>query len=148
MLKIKPKNHAEATALFRAGIIGALSARDLSRGDLKAELHLLSRVALGPPGSDITRTFSVSTLERWYYAYRAEGLDGLLPQRSRHGFARALSSETKALIASIAEEHTKVPVSVILKTLRDETRLAKDVVSDNTIRRYLAAPDAVSLPAL
>ena len=68
MLKIKPKNHAEAIALFRASIIGAPSARDLSRGDLKAELKMLSRVALRPPGSDVTRTLSVSTLERWYYA--------------------------------------------------------------------------------
>jgi len=59
----------EATALFRANIIGALATRELDRGELKAELRALSAKRFRPPGAKVTRCFSVPTLERWLYAY-------------------------------------------------------------------------------
>lgn len=136
---LQPKSHAERVALFRAQVIGQLAARTLARGELRAELEALSRTPFRPPGSDITRCFSVATLERWYYALRTRGLEGLEPGRSRAGFALQLSPEQRELIAAIAREHVGTPVSVILQTLRDTRQLGLERVSDNTIRRYLAS---------
>ena len=73
--KLRPKDHAERVALFRAQIIGRLAARELDRGDLRTELEALSRTPFRRPGGEITQCYSVSTLERWYYAFRARGLD-------------------------------------------------------------------------
>lgn len=136
---LEPKNHAERVAIFRAQVIGQLVARKLIRGELRTELEALSRTPFRPPGSEVTRCFSVATLERWYYALRARGLEGLEPGRSRRGFALQLSPEQRELIAAIAQEHVDTPVSVILQTLRDTRQLDLEQISDNTIRRFLAS---------
>ena len=137
--KLEPKDHAERVAIFRAGIIGGLAARELERGELSAELEALSRIPFRPPGYNITRFYGVSTLERWFYAFRARGLEGLKPARTRQGFARSLTEEQRALIVAIAQEHVGTPVSVIIRALRDAKALDLVEVSNNTIRRYLAS---------
>ena len=63
-----PRDRAEATALFRAQVIGALTRSALSRGELAAELRKLAERKYRPPGSRATKCYGVSTLERWYYA--------------------------------------------------------------------------------
>lgn len=40
---LAPQDHAEAVALFRAQIVGALAAQDLAHGVLKQELRRLER---------------------------------------------------------------------------------------------------------
>jgi hypothetical protein len=53
-----------------------------------------------------TRTYSVPTLERWLYAFRSSGLDGLRPQpRSDQGFAQDLTEELRTLLLDIRREH-------------------------------------------
>ena len=42
MSELKPKDHAEAVALFRSEIIGALTRRELDRGELREELERLA----------------------------------------------------------------------------------------------------------
>ena len=137
--KLGPKDHAERVALFRAQIIGRLAARTLDRGELRTELEVLSRTPFRRPGGEITRHYSVSTLERWYYAFRARGLQGLVPGRPRKGFAQGLTQAQRDLIVAIAKEHAGTPVSVIVRALRDAKTLDLVDVSDNTIRRFLAA---------
>ena len=69
--EMRPKDDREAVALFRAQLLGPLLCRGaLERGELAELLRALSEERVRPPGSDITRTYSVPTLERWYYAYR------------------------------------------------------------------------------
>ena len=36
---LKPKNHAEAVAVFRSEVVGSLCRRELSHGDLVAEFR-------------------------------------------------------------------------------------------------------------
>jgi len=106
MTDIKAKDRAEEVALFRAEIIGALSRQDLPRGALRAALRELREKHFRPPRSKITRTFSVPTLERWYYRYRATGLDGLRPSpRSDRGRAQELTPEQRTLLCDIRREH-------------------------------------------
>ena len=52
--------------------------------------------------SKLTRTFSVPTLERWYYKVRRRGLAGLVPRPRRDkGHAQVLPEETRELISSL-----------------------------------------------
>jgi hypothetical protein len=67
---LKPKDHAEEVAIFRSQIIGALTRRELDHGELATTLKELAANRYRLPGADSTRTFSVPTLERWYYAYK------------------------------------------------------------------------------
>ncbi len=134
--ELKPKNHAEEVALFRASVIGSLSCREMSRGDLADALRELSQRRFHLPGSEITRTFGVSTLERWYYAHREGGVANLLPKlRSDRGFAKVLTEEQRALLLDIRREHEGASVPLILRTLVADGRLSLDAVSAATLRR-------------
>jgi len=134
--ELKPRDHAEAVALFRAQVIGDLAARQLEHGDLAAELRERAKQRFRPPGSDVTRTYSVPTLERWLYRLRTSGVKALRPQpRSDTGVARILDEITKSLLLDIRREHPSMSASLIVRTLERKGRLAPGEISVNTARR-------------
>ena len=129
---LTPKDHAERVALFRSEVVGALTRRELDHGELRA----LAKTALRPPGAEVSRRFSVATLERWYYAYRRGGLGALAPRpRSDRGRGRELSPEQRALLLDIRREHPSASVPLILRTLIADGRLARGAISAATVRR-------------
>ena len=110
---LRPKDHAEEVALFRAQVLGPVLNRELHRGELLAELRVLAKHRFRPPGSTRTRTFSVPTLLRWRRRYLAQGLAGLCPASRRSGNALAVSDETRNLLVDIrqsGETPHEVPV--------------------------------------
>ena len=133
---LTPRDHAEKVALFRAELIGALARRAFDHGELAAALRALAAASYRPPGSATTRRFGESTLERWFYAYRAGGLDALRPApRSDRGRARDLTPAQRDLLFEIRREHPTASVPLILRTLVADGRLAAGVVSDTTVAR-------------
>lgn len=134
-MKLKPKDHAEQVALFRAQLLGPVLHAELARGELLAELRAVAARRFMPPGSDITRTYALPTLLRWRRAYLSDGLDGLRPDSRRLGDALALSDEQRDLLLEIRRQHPAVPANVILATLEDDGRLARGLVTAQTLRR-------------
>lgn len=133
---LRPRNHAEAVALFRAEVVGALVRRELSRGDLAIEIRKLAEVRYRPPGRRATKCYGPSTLERWYYAYKRDGLEALQPgARSDRGRGRDLTPEQRALLLDIRREHPGASVPLILRTLVLDGRLAQGAVSVSTVTR-------------
>lgn len=136
MDELAPKDHGERVALFRSEIIGALTRQSLDRGELAAALRELSETAYRPPGAAVTRRYSVPTLERWYYAYRAGGLAALIPERrSDAGRARNLTPELRQLLCDIRVEHPSASATLIVRTLEADGRLEKGTVSPTAVRR-------------
>ena len=136
MDRLTPKDHAEAVALFRSEIVGALVRRELDRGELRALLRELAQERFRPPASPRTRSFSVPTLERWYYACRKGGLAALRPRpRSDRGRAQELTDAQRELLCDIRREHPSASVPLILRTLVADGRLQADAVSPATVRR-------------
>jgi putative transposase len=137
MQEITPKDHAEAVALYRAQIVGALCVRQLDRGELGAALAELSTKRFRAPRAHSPQTYSVATLERWYYAYKDGGLDALRPQaRADKGRGRDLTEAQRELLTAIRTEHPTASVSLILRTLVSEGRLRTGAVSESTVRRF------------
>src|SRR5450432_2426954 len=137
MSTFAPKDHAEAIALFRSEIVGALTRRELDRGDLAQTLTELSQQRFRPPLAKSTKAYSVATLERWFYAYKSGGLEALRPSpRSDRGRCRDLTAEQRKLLAAIRAEHPSASVPVILRTLVAEGRLDKDAISASSVRRF------------
>jgi putative transposase len=137
MSALVPHDHAEAIALFRSEIIGALTRRELDRGELAQALGELSQQRFRPPRAKSTKAYSVATLERWYYAYKSGGLSALRPSpRSDRGRCRDLTPAQRQLLSAIREEHPSASVPVILRTLVAEGRLAKGVISASSVRRF------------
>jgi len=134
-----PKDHAEAIALFRAEIVGSLVRRELEHGDLRRAFTEASQQRFRPPRAHGPRSYSASTLERWYYAYKAEGLEGLRPKpRGDRGRGRELAPELRTLLLEIRKEHPHVSVPTILATLVADGRLSEGAVSASTVRRFYA----------
>jgi putative transposase len=133
---LRPRDHAEAIALFRAEVIGALAHREFERGELRAALRALAKVRFRMPGARFTRCIAPSTLERWVYLYRAGGLVALKPRlRSDRGRGRDLTPEQRTLLLDIRREHPTASVPLILRTLVLDGRLPKDAVSATTVAR-------------
>jgi putative transposase len=136
----KPRDHAEAVALFRAEIVGALARRELTHGALHAELVELAARRYRPPGSLSTRKYGASTLERWYYAYQKGGLAALQPDpRSDRGPCRSLPEALRQLLCDIRREHPGASVPLILRTLVDDGRMVHGAVDETTVRRLFRA---------
>jgi putative transposase len=138
MKDLTPKDHAEAVAMFRHAVIGPVCARELSRGQLAQALRELSNQRVRPPGSDVTRTYSVPTLERWVYAYRIGGLPALQPRaRSDQGRGRHLTAELRQLICDIRTEHPNASANLIVRTLEADGRLTPNTIKPSTVRKLL-----------
>jgi putative transposase len=137
MKDLSPKNHAEAIALFRSEIVGALTRRELDRGELAEALLELGKQRFRPPEAKFSKTYSLATLERWYYAYKSGGLEALQPTpRSDRGRCQELTEEQRKLLLDIREEHETASVPVILRTLVAEGRLDPHAVSASSVRRF------------
>ncbi len=134
-MKLEPKDHGERVAQFRAQILGPVLHAELQRGELLAELRLLSARRFRPPDSDTTRTYSVHTLLRWRRRYVEVGLDGLRPVSRQVGDCLALSEEQRGLVLEIRRQHPSVPANVILATLEDDGRIARELITAQTLRR-------------
>lgn len=150
MDSLTPTSHAEAVALFRHGVIGALTQAQLEEGQLLAALKALAKKHFRPPKALSTKRYSVATLERWYYAYKKHGLAGLEPgTRSDKGRAQELTAQQRALLCDIRREHPSAAVPLILRTLVADGRLDKAAVSATTVRRLFVEEglDRLSLRA-
>ncbi len=138
---LKPKDHAEALALFRAQVLGPLLCRDgLPHGERTEALRELSQTPVRPPGSKVSRCYAVATLERWLYAYRQGGLGALEPRRRNdRGAAQALSTEQRKLVLDIRTEHPRASAALILRTLEADGRLPAQLITASTLRRLYRA---------
>jgi putative transposase len=136
MPSLVPRDHAEAVALFRAEIIGALARSELSHGELAKQIRKLAERRYRSPGRRTSKQFGASTLERWYYAYRRGGLTALRPDaRSDRGRARELTPEQRELLLDVRREHPGASAALIVRTLVLEGRLRKGSVSVSTVTR-------------
>ena len=85
-----------------------------------------------------TKTYSVPTLERWYYAYRTGGFDALrIQERADKGEVRALSPDVAEALVKARKEHPKLNVSSLVRHLEDTQVIAPGSVSISTIYRHL-----------
>jgi putative transposase len=131
-----PRDHAEVVALFRASIVGAIVQREMSRGELARAIRALAQCRYRPPGRRASKQYGISTLERWFYAYRSGGLEALKPSpRSDRGRARELTAEQRTLLLEIRREHPTASVPLIIRTLVADGRLGKAAVSSTTVQR-------------
>ena len=142
MNPIEPRDHREEVAHFRASLIGHLVRCELTRGQLRTELRAISKKRFRPPGAKATRRFGVSTLERWLYKYKRDGLEALMPApRSDRGRGRALSDEQRTLMLDIRREHPSASADLIVETMITCGLLDRGVVTPTTVRRLFSDHD-------
>lgn len=138
-MKIPEPSKAERVALFRLGIVGDLLARDLSSGDLKAELVARAAERYRPPGAMASRQYHWKTLQSWYYSAKQGGHEALTPASRKQGFGLGLAADKRELLLQIRREHPSAATNLILDVAVRQGVLADGQVSVSTLRRLFAA---------
>lgn len=135
--KIEPKSHREHVALFRMQVLGPMLNRELRHGELAACIREAAKKRYKPPGAAASRHYGASTIERWYFAWKRDGLEGLQPGLRKRGSALALTEDQRQLLLEIRREYPRMPATVIVDTLEGDGRIERGQVSIGAIRRLL-----------
>jgi len=134
-MKMPNPSHRERIALFRLSVVGDLLARDLAKGELKTELTRRSQQRYRPPGAVRSRTYSFKTLQRWFYAAKADLTTGLLPESRARGFARKLDDKQRMMLLEMRKEHPSASVELLLSEAVRNGVVAAGDLTESTLRR-------------
>jgi transposase InsO family protein len=128
---------AEKVALFRYGLIAPLMLETLPRGELTRRAQQIAARLYDIPHST-RRQVSVDTLLDWTLRYRRNGLPALSPKpRQDRGQARAVASDTAALIERLKRENPHRTGAALLRELATGAHQAG--LSASTLYRFLRA---------
>ena len=85
-------------------MLGQLVSRErLERGELQQVIRELAQREYAIPGSE-RRHLGEKTIEAWYYAWRKDGIDGLIPKvRVDRGQSRLTPALQEAVLAAKRE---------------------------------------------
>lgn len=124
-------------AIWRATVLGPLVSARLEHGDVRglceeAAARVLERLD-GRPGK-----VSWRTIESWYYAYQAHGLDGLMPKaRSDRGESRAIRPHVADLIVRAKREKPRRSIRRIIRILERAKVVPKGELKKSSVHRLL-----------
>lgn len=83
-------------------------------------------------------TVKARTIERWYYLYRKDGLDGLMPKgRSDSGVYRKLDEDTRMQIEYYKKEFPRISATLIYNKLMESGQISTHEVSLSTVTRFV-----------
>jgi len=130
-------NPIDPVALFRLSVLGPLVSREkLERGESKRLTSEISARAYAIPGSSRCH-ISAKTIQAWYYAWRREGLEGLIPKpRADRGLSR-IPVELQEAILQAKRDNPQRSVRQILRVLQAAGRIGHDELSRSAVHRLL-----------
>ena len=146
MKEIDPK------ALFRLSVLGPLVSRErLARGELQQLIRELAQREYAIPGSR-RHLLSEKTIQAWFYAWRRQGIAGLVPKvRVDRGQSR-LAPAIQAAILAAKRENPRRSIRQIRRLLELAGTVAQGSLSRSAIHRLLQheglsrIPGSASLP--
>ena len=125
-------------ALFRYGIIAPVVSGTYDEGKSIKEIFFdaAKRTYTNPRGEDVK--FSASTLERWYYSYKKNGFDALVPKRRCDtGQPRKMDGDIMEQIRFFKDEYPRIPATLIHQKLLNNGTISKGDLSLSTVNRYV-----------
>lgn len=124
-------------ALFRIQVIGSLMSRgDLEKGELRRLIEsLASHIYDTPDGKRIS--VSAKTIERWYYIWKKEGIEGLEPKkRFDHGKTH-IPQHVQSCLLSLKEEQPSRSINTLIRQLEVREVVAKNELNRSSVYRFL-----------
>ena len=127
----------DSIALFRLSVLGQLVSRErLERGELQQVIRELAQREYAIPGSERSR-LGEKTIEAWYYVWRKDGIDGLIPKvRIDRGQSKLTPALQEAVLAA-KRENPKRSIRQILRLLEVAGLQANHNLSRSAIHRLL-----------
>lgn len=131
-------NHSiHPMALFRLSVLGPLASRErLSRGELKQCIQSLSKQTYHIPNSRRVH-ISAKTIERWYYAWLRDGIDGLAPDmRSDKGQCQIAKDIQQAILACKQDTPWR-SINSVIKLLEMQGIVGRGQLARSSVHRLL-----------
>jgi putative transposase len=127
----------DPVALFRLSVLGPLVSRDrLQRGELQQIIRELALREYAIPGSR-RRLIGEKTLEAWYYAWRRDGIDGLVPKpRNDRGLSKLPIAVQEAVLAA-KRDNPRRSIRQLQHLLERAGTVARGTLSRSAIHRLL-----------
>jgi putative transposase len=145
-------NEIDPKALFRLSVLGPLASRELlERGELQQIIRELAGREYAIPGTR-RRHLGEKTIQAWYYAWRAQGIDGLTPKPRIDRGQSKLAAAIQAAILAAKRDNPRRSIRQIRQLLETAGTVARGSLSRSTIHRLLQQHDlsrisgSVSLP--
>jgi transposase InsO family protein len=130
-------NEIDPKALFRLSVLGPLVSRErLERGELQQIIRALAGCEYAIPGTR-RRHLGEKTIQAWYYAWRAQGIDGLTPKPRIDRGQSKLAATTQAAILAAKRDNPRRSIRQIRQLLETAGTVARDSLSRSTIHRLL-----------
>jgi len=131
MKEIDPK------ALFRLSVLGPLVSRErLERGELQQIIRELARCEYAIPGT--RRCYlGEKTIQAWFYAWRKQGIAGLVPKSRFDRGQSKLSPPIQAAILAAKRDNPRRSIRQIQRLLEAAGTVARGTVSRSAIHRLL-----------
>ena len=124
-------------ALFRLSVLGPLASRDsLSRGELQSIIKELSSKTYAIPHSRRTH-LSAQVIERWYYAWRRNGIDGLIPKARSDRHKTHLPEAVQAALIAAKKDKPSRSIDRLIALLMQQGIVGKGELSRATVHRFL-----------
>jgi transposase InsO family protein len=124
-------------ALFRLSVLGPLVSRErLERGELQRIIRELALREYAIPGSRRCLV-GEKTIEAWYYAFRRDGIDGLMPKPRNDRGVSKLSLAVQEAVLAAKRENPQRSIRQLQHLLERAGTVARGTLSRSAIHRLL-----------
>jgi len=124
-------------ALFRLSVLGPLVSREqLAHGELQQLIRELSAREYTIPGTQ-RRHLGEKTIQAWYYAWRRNGLDALVPKPRADRGTSKLSPELQEAILAAKQANPRRSVRQIVRLLEAAGTVPSGTLSRSAVHRLL-----------
>jgi putative transposase len=131
------KNSLNPMALLRLSVLGSLASRDhLNRGELKKIIKELAQQTYHIPNSRRVH-LSEKTIERWYYLWKAQGIEGLNPNPRSDKHTSLLPVAIQEAIIACKKDNPARSIQMIIDCLEISGEVQKGALSRSTVHRLL-----------
>lgn len=84
------------------------------------------------------RHYSPATLGKWYFSYKKNGFDALIPSgRSDCGISRKIDDDLKEQISYLKHTYPRISAAAIFKQLQDNGSIRSGQLSESTVCRFI-----------
>jgi len=133
------ETRAKEIAAFRYSLIAELANPYLKREELRRLMRQKAGREHEMPFLG-KRTLTESCLHKWLSAYKARGMEGLMPNPRRDsGTSRALTQQETALLVTELESHPQLTATAALKKLQAQGRIQSHPSSSSLSRLVRSA---------
>ncbi len=124
-------------ALFRLSVLGPLVSRErLERGELQQVIRELAQREYAIPESE-RRHLGEKTIEAWYYAWRRDGINGLLPKTRADSGCSKIAPQVQEAVLAAKRDNPRRSIRQIVRLLEAAGTVPSQSLSRSATHRLL-----------